>query len=308
MPKFIDLYRAALEKYIEQAERAHHSLVDNPDKRIFIFGFFSGWRHSLKQYPALLDLRARLESDSSADQVMAMTAIKAHFADENNKWNNHSFNNYLLDEIKKNASAAEWSLNWKEYDKAPIEYYRGILFRGAGTPPASAFKNGMAEETSSVSIDSYIKDMNGAIGVSTSKDFGIAHAYALPQIRANRDFEFVRSEAYIYVMDYQGSVGLDLQQTFLARGKKIAAYLSGNKAEVNIIGRIPPEHIIGAFYVNRKEEIIWHPNPNFQRNNSEDITQGLAGLVPRKFLQKIAEKTAATIQATKKIVSISNRA
>jgi hypothetical protein len=287
MPKFIDLYRTALEKYIGQTERAHHSLVENPDKRIFTFGLFSGLRHGQKEYPALLELRARLESDLSPDQAIAMAAIKAHFGDEKNKWNNHSFNNYLLDEIKKNVSDAEWSLHWKQYDKAPIVYYQGILFRGAGTPPVIAFKNGMTEETSSDSIDDYIKDMNGAIGVSTTKDFGIAYGYALPHIRPNREFELSRDEAYVYVLDYQGSVGIDLQQTFLARGKKIAAYLSGGKAEVNIIGRISPEHMIGAFYVNRREEVVWHPNPNFPRKNPEEISQALAGLVDPQYLQKM---------------------
>lgn len=287
MPKFIELYQNALRNYIAQAERTHHSLMNNPEKRIFTFGLFSWFRHSQNEYPALLALRAQLEADNSDDQSSAIAAVKRHFSDPDNKWNHHSFNNYLLDEIFKTCSREEWAQQWLQFDKSPIIYYQGLLFRGTHDSPESIFRNGFREYSPSTSIEDYIKDMNGCVGVSTSKCIHVAHAYALPAIRANRDFEEVHPDGYIYVIDYDGLNGIDLARTFEARGRRIAAYLSRGKAEVNIIGHIPKENIVGAFYVNRNDAIVWHPNQHYLNAVNHGTYDALQRLIPREYFVKL---------------------
>jgi hypothetical protein len=286
MPIFFELYQTALNNYIQQTPRTHHTQMNEANHRIYTFGWFSSFRHSRTEYPRLIALKMRLQADHSAEQLDAKAAIVAHFNDDANKWNHHSFNNYLFDEIKKHADALEWQNTWLAYDKKPILYYRGILFRGTGAHPTQAFKNGLIESNDSNNLEDYIKDMNGAIGVSTSKLFRVANGYALPNINPKDEYADIWHESYIYVIDYQGTRGIDLEQTFNARQHSIAAYLSGlenGKAEVNVIEKIEPQHIVGAFYVNRMDQVIWHANPEFDQKRLADKTPELLKQMPANY-------------------------
>lgn len=290
MSKFIDLYEVALKKYIAQAERTHHTQLSEPNHRIYTFGLFSYFRHKCEEYDALKTLRAELQKDLSEDQAVARLAIIQHFEDKKHRWNNHSFNNYLLDEIKQHVTDKEWKETWERFDTQPIIYYKGVLFRGTGTAPAHAFKHGMVESNDSRSIDAYIKDMNGAIGVSTSKVFSVAQGYALPPIDPRKEWVYFWSESYIYLIDYQGTRGIDLERTFRARGKNIAAYLSGEKtgkAEVNVIDSIEAEHIVGAFYVNRAGAIRWHANPHLNEERAGQVLSAISQRIPVDFVNAL---------------------
>lgn len=279
MPKYIELYKIALEKYIAQAERTHYSLMNKKDKPIYTFGLFSWFRHSRIEYPTLNLLRQQLEVDESEKQSFAVEAIKEHF--RKTKWNNHSFNNYLLDEIRKNVNDETWDEHWKAFDMNPIVYYQGLLFRGCGIAPEIAFAEGLGESNTSLSIDDYIASRNGSIGVSTSKSFDVAYCYALPQPHLQNAYEPWWPSSYVYVLDYQQDGGIDLEETFKARGKNIAASLANNKEEINIIKSVSPEDIVSAFYVDREDKIIWHANPGYKRSLNFDALD-LSSL-PHKF-------------------------
>lgn len=293
MPRFIEIYEIALQKYIAQVDRTHHTQMSAPNHRIYTFGLFSYFRHSCEEYDELKVLRAQLEADNSLEQAEARLAVIRHFEDKKHRWNNHSFNNYLLDEIKKSVTDAEWSETWNRFDTQPIIYNKGLLFRGTGAKPDQVFKHGMVESNNSKSIDDYIKDMNGSIGVSTSKLFSVAYGYALPNIDPRKEWVDFWHESYIYILDYQGTRGIDLEHTFRARGRNIAAYLSGlktGKAEVNVIGSIEPTHVVGAFYVNREGVIRWHANPDFNEERAREIFPQLQASIPASYAAEIEIK------------------
>lgn len=295
MTKFIALYEIALQKYIAQVERTHHTQMSALNHRIYTFGLFSYFRHSCEEYDELKTLRAQLQADLSDEQINAKLAIIRHFEDKKHRWNNHSFNNYLLDEIKQSVTDIEWQESWNRFDTQPIIYKKGLLFRGTGAKPAHVFKSGMVESNDSRSIDDYIKDMNGAIGVSTSKLFSVAHGYALPNIDPRKEWVDFWHESYIYVLDYQGTRGIDLELTFRARGRTIAAYFSGlatGKAEVNVIGSIEPEHVVGAFYVNREGAIRWQVNPGFSEERARALLPTIQASVPQAFANEIEKGVA----------------
>lgn len=298
MPRFIDLYETALQKYIAKVDRTHHTQMSAPNHRIYTNGILTYFRHSNNEYDELKTLRALLEADNSDEQVNAKTAVIRHFENKKHRWNNHSFNNYLLDEIKKSVSDIEWKETWNRFDTQPIIYNKGVLFRGTGAKPAHVFKHGMVESNDSRSIDDYIKDMNGAIGVSTSKSFSVAMGYALPNIDPRKEWVDFWHESYIYVLDYQGTRGIDLELTFRARGRNIAAYFSGlttGKAEVNVIGNIEPEHVVGAFYVNREGVIRWQANPGFGEERARELLPTIQARIPQAYANEI-ERRAQSLQ------------
>ena len=292
--QFITLYKKALTKYIAQEQRTHYSLAPLPDHPVFSFGIFSWFRHSQEEYPALQSLRASLESDASHSQCTAINAIKNHFMDANNKWNHHSFNSYFLDEIYQNCTRDEWQHHWQQFDPTPIEYFHGIVFRGTGDSPVDCFRQGLFEKNTSTSINDYIKDMNGSIGLSTSTSFSIAMTYALPRIDPRHDTFNSWDQSYIYLIDYNDDYGIDLEKTFLKRGQNIRAGLSADKAEVNIIKHIDASQIIGAFYVDRSDLIKWHHNKNYHSINDEELLLKLKNALPTRFYNTMIQQNFRT--------------
>lgn len=287
--QYLEIYKKALSRYINQETRTHYSLADKPENPFFTFGLFSWLRHSREEYPALLKLRSILENDTSDDQAIAFQAVQHHFMDANNKWNHHSFNSYLLDEIHKTCTEEQWQLHWKRFDPTPIVYFQGILFRGTGDLPSVCFKHGLLEKNASSSLNDYIKDMNGSIGVSTTKDFSIAKSYALPRIDPRHDTLDSWDESFIYVVDYRQHTGIDLEKTFLQRGQTIRASLSAGKAEVNVIHKIDADQIIGAFYVNRKGNIKWIQNNLYQTKLDSHYLAMLKTHLPAKYYNELSQ-------------------
>jgi len=290
MLSYLQIYQQALDHYIAQTERTHPSLIDKNIKKIYPFGFFSRLRHSQKEYVALQHLREQLAQQ--AEQGIAATQIiRAHFTDKKNKWNNHSFNNYLLDEIRKSVSNETWEKDWQCFDKKPIVYYKGFLFRGTNYPPEKGFHLGLYENNTSKSLEKYIKDMSGAIGISTSKSFDIAHYYALPHINLKNEAQQTWYESYIYLIDYQGELGIDLKATFKRRHQILSAFFSANKEEVNVIHSIPAHDIIGAFYVNRSNKINWQRNPDYMFKDQTHIG-ALLSCLPQAFAMRLKKEEA----------------
>src|SRR5690349_8382521 len=102
MPNYVQIYQNALQHYIDQNQRTHYSLESKPKHPVYPFGWFSYFRHVRKEYPSLVSLRQTLVKATNDQE--AELAIHKHFKDVNNHWDNHSFNNYFLDEIRKVVS------------------------------------------------------------------------------------------------------------------------------------------------------------------------------------------------------------
>lgn len=288
-------FNHALENYIKQTKRSHFSFTSN-EKRIYKSDFLSSFRHSQKLYPALEELQKNL---TDVDDEKAKLIIKKHFRDKNNKWNHYSFNNYFLDEIYKLETHQDWESEWKVFDNHPISYYQGILFRGSAEDIYHCFKYGIKESATSVFLEDYIQDMNGSIGVSTTKSFHVAKSYALPNIYPRNEVSItgkpIWTEAYIYVIDFKGNTAIDLENTFISRGEMVAAQLSKNKAEVNIVGRISPEEILGAFFVNRSGKRKWYSNSD--RKEPIDYSK-FESLLPKEFYSELPKENKVELSSS----------
>lgn len=286
--KYLIPFKSALSNYLNQTKRTHYSFQSN-EKRIYQSDFLGFFRHSQTVYPAVQELQKKL---AEADDEAAKGIIKLHFMDKKNKWNNYSFNHYLLDELYKVESPEDWEKEWKSFDPNPIVYYQGILFRGSAESTAHCFQYGITESTQSEYLEDYIQDMNGSIGVSTTKSFQVAKNYALPTIVTRNEVILatkpVWAESFIYVIDFKGKTAIDLEATFKLREKHSSAELSGNKKEVNIVGTVYSEEILGAFYVNRLGKIKWHVNP--YRKEPWDAAS-LENLLPKEFYNELAKET-----------------
>ncbi|WP_454781845.1 hypothetical protein [Legionella sp. WA2022007384] len=285
--KYLLPFKRALDNYIKQTKRSHFSFSSD-EKRIYKADFFGSFRHSQKLYPALEQLQDKL---TEVNDEEARKIIKIHFMDKNNKWNNYSFNSYFLDEIYKIEIYEEWEKEWKVFDKNPISYYQGILFRGSAENISHCFKYGIKESVKSDFLEDYVQDMNGSIGISTSKSFNVAKVYALPTVFVRNEVSMtatpILEESYIYLIDFKGKTAIDLEGTFTSRGEKGAAELSKNKEEVNVVGSISPEEIVGAFYVNRYGKIQWHINPNRKELLDYSIFEPL---LPKEFYNELTKE------------------
>lgn len=286
--RYIPLFDQALCNYIKQAPRTHFSFKAT-EKRIYQADFFGYFRHSQILYPALEQLQKKLAAVDDDNEARRM--IQCHFMNKSNKWNDYSFNNYLLDAIYKAESKEDWEKEWQSFDKKPICYYQGLLFRGSAEDTLHCFKQGIKENTSSEFLEDYIQDMNGAIGVSTTKSFQVAKNYALPTLITRNEAILatkpIWAESSIYVIDFKGETGIDLQATFTLRGQHGAAELSKNKKEVNIVGTVSSEEILGAFYVNRTGKIKWVQNT--YRNEPWDCST-VQSLLPKEFYDELAKE------------------
>ncbi|QMT60933.1 hypothetical protein [Legionella sp. PC997] len=285
--KYLPVFKKALDNYIKQSKRSHFSFNSN-EKPIYKPDFFSSFRHSQKLYPALEQLQKKL---TEANDEEAREIIKIHFRDKNNKWNNYSFNNYFLDEIFKIETKEDWEKEWSVFDKNPISYYQGILFRGSAEDISFCFKYGIKESVKSDFLEDYVRDMSGSIGVSTSKSFHVARSYALPSLVVRNEVTIatkpIWAESYIYLIDFKGKTAIDLESTFISRGETSCAKLSKNKEEVNIVGTISSEEIIGAFYVNRSGKIKWHINPKRKESLPYSLFESL---LPKEFYTELIKE------------------
>jgi|GEM_PF-2542698 len=228
-------------------------------------GFFTHWRHSFTKTPKLALLERRLtESKTRAE---ALGIIFDHFLAKDARFNNHSFNSYLIDALKQAGINSNW--DWFIPQAKALKMYQGLLYRGTSQPPEKIFNQGFTEIKASDLVNDYIKFRNGSIGISTSKNFDCAKEYALSSKRSGKDH-------YIYVINYRGDKGYDLLETGNARGLSFNAWLHRDrykgmhKYEVNIQGRIDNQDVVGAWQIQADNTLNWLDNSNYRSEREQE--------------------------------------
>ena len=240
----LNAYNKALENYITKADRGYK------------MGFFTKLRHSFSKTPKLKNLESTLLNCKN-DQA-ALDIVIEHFIAKNATFNNHSFNNYFIDELKKSISTIDWNC----FTPKAVKKYHGPLYRGTSQPPEKIFQRGFKELSSSRYIEDYLKFKNDSIGVSTSKDFDRAMKYALDNKRRN-------DTRYIYSINYRNNEGYDLLETGKARGLNFHflfhrhRHSGWQKHEVNIKNNIANTDIIGAWEISKNGKLNWIENANY---------------------------------------------
>jgi CRISPR/Cas system Type II protein with McrA/HNH and RuvC-like nuclease domain len=229
--------------------------------------FFTRFRHSFKEYPALYKLRKALEQES--DSVSALTLVINHLIAKSATFNNHSFNNYFMDELKSSVSFQH--IDWDCFTPKAVKYYAGLLYRGDTRPPSVIFNAGFSEKRSSNFDSDYLKYYTGTLGISTSKDIDVAIDYAICSRNAmQKPAKLAQGVSYIYVIDYQGQDGFDILKTARARchvyfsrffHKKLDRAQSLRNQEVNIKGFVDPKYISGVFEWRDNGSLRWRENP-----------------------------------------------
>ncbi len=115
--------------------------------------FFTRFRHSFKEYPALYKLRKALEKEQNS--VSSLTLIADHFVNKTATFHNHSFNNYFLDALR--SSTFFNHIDWDCFTPKAVKQYTGLLYRGDTRPPSLIFKDGFKEKHSSDFDSNYQK-------------------------------------------------------------------------------------------------------------------------------------------------------
>ncbi len=242
MTKYSQCFQDALLNYQNQSARSG-----------YVFGWFSTFRHSRTLYPHIQTLQNDL--DAAESEAEAMQILKAYFSSPRTKMNNHSFAMYLLDIL----SASYGHEGWEEFypQGKQLVFYTGILYRGTLQHPDDALARGMTSGASP-NIEDYANDTNMHTGVSTSKVKEIAHKYQNLVIPTHRSAFLKRG--FLYEINYRGAGGIDIIETLKARGDYLTANIASHKQEVNIIGKIVPEDIVG----------YWDENGEYHKNDKYD--------------------------------------
>lgn len=244
--EYLVQFELALDKYKRQAERPGY-----PN------GLFTSLRHSRYEYPAVALLRNRLREAISCSA--AKDIIIQHFKKHPN-FHNHSFNTYLVDELR----AAYPEEGWEAFDPKPILFYKGLLFRGTITPQDEAAVEGLRTSALPDDVETLLSPFNGDCGQSASKDFSVALSYADPNIGIGSRRQ--HRTGYVYLIDYKGEKGYDLVETHKkrARGKFSSLslfFLPEDEKEVNIAETISPYDLVCAFKVKRftrRITVVYH--------------------------------------------------
>ncbi|BBB15724.1 hypothetical protein RVIR1_12690 [Candidatus Rickettsiella viridis] len=242
--------------------------------------FFTKYRHSFKEYPVLVRLHKALAEEQ--DSVSALTVVINHFITNTAAFNNHSFNNYFMDELKSSESFKD--IEWDCFTPKAIKHYTSSLKRGDTRPPEVIFKSGFKERSPSKSYSDYLKYYTGTIGISTSKDFFAAINY--PMRRENLILKYIRAlfkcsaydqkPRYVYLIDYQGADGFDILKTGQARGLSFSGVFHQDRfnalqdKEVNVKGAISPEYIRGVYESTDGRSWLWRENPVYMASIKPD--------------------------------------
>lgn len=246
-----------------------------------------------------LELKLNAANDDQANQLVVQ-----HF--KANAFQNCSFSSYLLDELMAKFPDEEWC----QFNSKPLIFSQGKLYRGTGLPPQVVFNEGFIDHAPSKSLDDYASDFNGAVGISTSKDYSMAAGYAVPMAARPREENLtveLRDIGYVYEINYRGHVGIDLEQTQLARGNQLRASFARGKQEVNVVRQIRTCDIVRVWQLTRGRNTRKETaNTNYQaerKNDDEDLAPAL--VVPsrdffsRKPNQQAAKKQEQTQTADK---------
>ncbi|MES2142593.1 MAG: hypothetical protein V4471_06925 [Pseudomonadota bacterium] len=262
--ELLQCYKKALENYCKGSARTG-----------CLPTFFTKFRHSFKEYPALYKLRKALEIEQNIDIAFAL--IVDHFISKTSNFNNHSFNNYFIDELRKSFKQVDWDC----FTPKAVKKYTGLLYRGDTRHPSLIFGSGFTEKCSS-NFDSDYQKYYNEVGISASKDIDVAVSYAinskeamLKRILRGQIQALTPIGSYVYVLNYHGSDGFDLLKTGQARGLNFSSIFHrdrsgalGNK-EVNIKGSIASKHILRAFELTNDGFLV-HENSNYISMNQEN--------------------------------------
>lgn len=258
-------------KYLESFEKAKEAYVKQKNRPGYVRGFFSGWRHgtTLNQYATELHVQLKQEEK----EEISKDIIKKVFIEHKKEFNNHSFMLYLLDELVKDFP----NEGWEQFNPKPIKLYKGEVYRGTDANPDTIFAKGFKEYSVSENLEDYTCYNTGSRGISTSKSYHVAQTYALPLVRPQHDCSLMeaRSEGYVYIINYRGNTGIDIDATSLERAKHTGSNPKTGKKEVNVVGAIKPSDIVCAVLfrrnaMNHPEIVERIDNPAYQDEQKED--------------------------------------
>ena len=287
---YLDIYHIALRNYIDKKVRPGYTS-----------GIFTKMRHDGKKYPHIEKLELKLQSTDNPLDV-----LEEYFKSPETKLNNHSFAMYLLDALEANFPRENWGRFYPPGKQ--VIFYQGLLYRGTMQPPASVFKTGM-RCLKSESIDDYATPITSSVGVSTSKSIKIAQEYASTGTSGPKaEFAAVgmgatTSVGWVYLINYRGIGGVDIVETLNARKSRMGFFLTraAELAEVNVIGDIKPEDIVG--YIDGQ---TLHKNPNYQSKLTPGVCETFFHRRVHLFLdQKLIEEKGyeADTESTSRIDS-----
>ncbi|HVV67984.1 MAG TPA: hypothetical protein VHE99_02950 [Gammaproteobacteria bacterium] len=246
-----DVWEKAFERYKSQDSRPGFQMT-----------LFSHFRHKFTLYPALAEFKQELEDEKSENSEQIM--IKWLKDEEKLKNNEHSFRNYLIDELQKEFPNDD---KWNKLSKHHIKFYTGIVYRGTPEHPSYVFQNGFKDTQKMNDVRYYIPlTGSGHIGVSTSKDIRIALNYTRGAVGY---MGFTAGRGYLYKINLRSSNGIDLDTMG-----------GSSKREVNVIGGISREDVMGI--VNAKGEIT-HANPNYKPARLSEKTDNIPEALKKSF-------------------------
>lgn len=261
MLTFLKCFDEAFEHYQRQSDRPG-----------YLFGWLSSFRHSNILYPHIHTLQADLKNASDADQAKSL--LQNYFKSPQTKLNNHSFAIYLLDVLSREYPDEGWDIYYPM--EKSIVFYSGILYRGTLQTPDDALENGITSGKSR-SVEDYAHDTNMHTGVSTSKNKKCAGAYQDTVLQTPTGA--YRLKGYLYEIDYRGIGGIDIIETLKKRGRNITAAIASHKEEVNVIGTVKPEDIVG--YWDQSGKYI--ANPGYDQNREPEQVESFSGQLTMLF-------------------------
>lgn len=259
-----------MQAYVDAFDRAFERYKSQENRPGFSFGFFTRFRHKCVMYPHIQALRDELDASNTARDAIA--ALNNYFNHAKTKFNHHSFASYLQEELVKAFPRDQW----ENADPCPVVFYQStpgnketLLYRASRQSKEHAFEHGMTEGKHSDDLADYVAGSTYSKGVSTSKLYESAYQYGVnefiiptPNGVIYREF----SGVYVYVINYRGLGGVDIDESLSQyRGlvTKLNQFEASGKQEVNVIGRVDPEDIVGAFELGRRAKGVFHHNPNY---------------------------------------------
>jgi hypothetical protein len=252
-----------MKTYIAAWDDAFRRYQNREQRPGYLFGWMSRVRHSYALYPALREFKKELSEEK--DKGKCKNIIKKWLQDPRLKQNDHSFRSYLLDELQKNFKTEGWR------DTHPLIFYTDIVYRGTHAHPDVVFKNGFTSKIKDVRAYACLEG-NGSIGISTSKSPGQADGYQRIIYTLMGAVNMIEGGGYVYQINLRKKQGIDLHTMYLriADEKNVYHHSIMSKQEVNVIGSIAPEDIMGYGIVQNGQYIEQLKNPAYQANKDID--------------------------------------
>jgi hypothetical protein len=270
MSDYSDIFNRAFNNYRKRNNR--------PGSPVTIFDWA---RHSHAKYPRLEQLDQEI-NERKDDAALQKEAIILFLTDPDTSFRSRSFSRYLLDELY----GLDPKGGWGKYDPTVIKAFKGIVYRGCTTHPGFAFNKGIIGGPLRSSVEDYINDMTGSWGTSTSKVYEVAEVYVTPQWRPNMTFVYEPDGTkYVYKINYRGTKGIDIYETYRSRCNSYRSFLAKQKMEVNILETIPAKDIMGVWIFEKGEAKGWVANASYvpsepssdQRGPMPDSPESVSG-------------------------------